>query len=301
MKRLMTRLGADVLKVQLIAFDSMGVRGMATFIETSEGAIFVDPGAALAPKRYGLPPHRLEIEVLEEKLNQVYRRVEEADVIVITHYHRDHYLYRRGEESYYAGKILFIKHPTFKINPSQRVRAHILLKKMGVERVAKSIVFSDGQSFSYGKVRIGFSIPVYHGNCGSRLGWVLAVSVEDEYRLVHASDVQGFACRESLDIVIGKPWDFLIVSGPPTYLERDPHPQRALSNLIEALRAAREGSRIVVDHHLLRDKNYEFYVRYLESVSGVKVMTAAEFMGQEVRQLEAHRDALWGSRIPSRS
>jgi predicted metallo-beta-lactamase superfamily hydrolase len=43
------------LKVFLIAFNSMGVRSMATFIETSEGSFLVDPGASLAPRRYGLP------------------------------------------------------------------------------------------------------------------------------------------------------------------------------------------------------------------------------------------------------
>lgn len=281
------------MKVRLVAFDSMGVRGMATFVETSEVSIFIDPGAALAPRRYGLPPHELELKELENKLNQIHRLVEEADVLVITHYHRDHYLYRTGEEVYYAGKTLFIKHPTQKINPSQRLRAHILLKKMRIEEKARSIVFSDGQNFSFGRVKIQFSQPLYHGDCGSRLGWVIAVAIEDDLRLVHASDVQGFACRDSLSFVTEEPWDLLVVSGPPTYLDPGVQPQRVLLNMVDALRAGKPKAVAVVDHHLLRDRSYRLYLKYLAESSRVKVVTAAEFMGLEVRQLEAYRNELW--------
>ncbi len=293
-----------LLRVKLVAFDSMGVRSMATLVETSEGAIFIDPGAALAPRRYGLPPHDTELRALSSKLSEIYSLLENAEYVVITHYHRDHYLYRRGEEEYYKGKSLFVKNPQSYVNYSQRLRAYVLFKKMGVETKVKSIAYVDGKALSIGKVRVEFSKPLPHGECNTKLGWVIAVAIsEDDYTVVHASDVQGFVCQESLDFALERKWDLLIVSGPPTYLEPVGRVKQLLENMSRVVRLAKPGSTIIVDHHLLRDKNYAKYMKQLAtSAVDVKVLTAAEFAGEEVRQLEAYRRELWeGREIPQNS
>jgi len=54
------------VEVRLLAFDSLGTRSMATVVETGSGRILIDPGAALGPRRYGLPPHPIEKERLRE-------------------------------------------------------------------------------------------------------------------------------------------------------------------------------------------------------------------------------------------
>jgi len=51
---------------------------MATFIETSEGSFLIDPGASLAPRKYGLPLHEKELTVLGGKLRAIYDFVEKA-------------------------------------------------------------------------------------------------------------------------------------------------------------------------------------------------------------------------------
>ena len=266
---------------------------MATLVETSEGLIFIDPGVALAPRRYGLPPHELELKELSRKLEEIHRLVEEASILVITHYHRDHYLYRQGEEEFYRGKVVYAKNPYSSINPSQRIRAYVLYKKMGVEGLAKSITYADGRSFELGRVKLDFSPPLFHGECGTKLGWVISVAVEeDSFRVVHASDVQGFMCSSSLDYILKTPWNLLVVSGPPTYLGKRP-PEDILKNLISALKHASSESTVVVDHHLLRDRDYRKYLEYLGRLVSARVLTAAEFMGVEVKQLEAYRDTLW--------
>ena len=45
------------MKIKPVASDSMGTRSMATYVETKDVKIFIDPGVALGPSRYGLPPH----------------------------------------------------------------------------------------------------------------------------------------------------------------------------------------------------------------------------------------------------
>lgn len=41
-----------------LAFESMGVRSMATFVETDQ-RILIDPGTSIAPKRFGFPHGRM--------------------------------------------------------------------------------------------------------------------------------------------------------------------------------------------------------------------------------------------------
>jgi predicted metallo-beta-lactamase superfamily hydrolase len=55
-----------------LAFDSLGVRSMATFVETDLG-IMIDPGLDLAPLRYGLLPSKIELgreKELTVKINE---------------------------------------------------------------------------------------------------------------------------------------------------------------------------------------------------------------------------------------
>lgn len=282
------------MKVELVSFDSMGVRSMATLVETGQGLMFIDPGAALGPQRYGLPPHPLEYRALERSLDKIRSKVEESDIIIITHYHRDHYLFRPEEAHLYRGKTIYAKHPQRDINYSQRARAYALFKQMGVESIAKELVFADGREVELGRVRIKFSEPYSHGECRTPLGKVIGVAIYEEGESVlHASDAQGCLCRDSLDFVSSNPASLLIISGPPTYLGSSGqlHP-----NTLETIRAFK-GEIIVMDHHLLRDRDYERYLNALRSARpGLRIVTAAEFMGLKVEQLEAYRDLLWRTR-----
>lgn len=53
------------MKITPLAFESMGVRSMATFIETDH-KILIDPGTSLGAKRFGLPPLKTEFNALHE-------------------------------------------------------------------------------------------------------------------------------------------------------------------------------------------------------------------------------------------
>ena len=54
------------MNVKPLASESLGVRSMATYVETKDCKILIDPSAALGPKRYGLSPHQKERIVLSK-------------------------------------------------------------------------------------------------------------------------------------------------------------------------------------------------------------------------------------------
>ncbi len=286
-------------KVSILAADSMGVRGIATLLDACGTLIGLDLGASLAPRRYGLPPHELELKALKEAMERIRDAIAQAEAITITHYHYDHYV--RDEPNLYEGKALFVKHPTKDINWSQRSRAHRFLIQQGVVRASR-VSYADSASFNVGSARLEFSEPVWHGEPGTPVGRVLMVRVScGDESLLFASDVQGPADPSAISRLLS--WSgarALILSGPPTYFAGFKVPVEAvragLEGLLRLVRA-RVADTVVVDHHLLRDLSYrERLAEHMSAAreSGVELLNAAEFMGFEVNQLEARRRELWG-------
>ena len=285
---------------RVVAADSMGVRSIATFVEACGYSIGIDLGASIAPRRYSLPPHEVELRRLEEALDSSRRLVSESDIIVITHYHYDHYL--RDEPDLYAGKVILAKDISREINFSQRMRGYRFLVKSGLRERAR-VEYADGRSFSFGRLRIELSSPVWHGEPGTKLGKVLMVRVlcEDE-ALVFASDVQGPIDPAVLGIL--REWStprpkMLIMDGPPSYFAgykvSVEAVERGFSNMLDLIRSVRPET-LVVDHHLLRDLKYREKIEaHVEAArdSGVRLLTAAELMGRPVEPLEALRKELW--------
>ncbi len=289
------------MKIKLIAFDSMGVRSMATVVETSDVKIFIDPGASLAPRRYGLPPHPLELEELSYRLDLIRRELEDSDIVVISHYHYDHYLYHSEDTDYYRGKILLVKNPERNINRSQRIRAYVFFKKNNVVEKARQIEYADGRTFKYGDTVITFSEPVPHGDDGTPLGYVLmTLIVGDGERFVHTSDVQGPISNRALEILLQWKPSEIVLCGPPTYFAGYKVPvevvEKGLENMKKLVQEVKM-RRLVVDHHFLRDIDYRSKMKDLLEIATAQstiVETAAEYMGFNVRQLEAYRRDLWG-------
>lgn len=283
------------MKVEILAADSMGVRSLATFVEMCGLAIAVDLGASLAPRRYGLPPHEVEVEELERRLDLIRRRLGEAQIAIITHYHYDHYM--AGEPELYYGKTVFVKHPKEFINVSQRIRAHRFLVRGGVSERA-DVRVADGMTYEVEGVRIRFSPPVWHGEPGTKVGRVVMVALEcDEGTVVFGSDVQGPVDDEALEWLIGiKKPDVVIIDGPPTYFAGYKVPveavRRGLENLATLIRVVKPRV-VVVDHHMARDRRVEEILASVREKSGGDAVLAATFMGREPRLLEAFRRELW--------
>lgn len=108
------------MKIIPLAFESLGVRSMATYIETDQ-KILIDPGTSLGPKRFGLPPWKTEFDALYETRARIQEYAQKADMVTISHYHHDHFTpFSLGRfidsspkyaEEIYRDKKLFIKNP----------------------------------------------------------------------------------------------------------------------------------------------------------------------------------------------
>ncbi len=284
------------MKVELLAFDSMGIRSMCTFVETPDVKLIIDPGVALAPNRFGLPPHQLELERMGKAAERIAEKGMEADVLVISHYHYDHH--DPGDLiplDIYKGKTVLVKDPNNDINRSQKdFRAPLFLGM--VKGRARKVEVADGKSFSFAKTKVSFSGAVFHGS-SSALGYVIQTMVESEGRkLIHTSDVEGPVHDGQAAFILNEKPDLAIIDGPMTYMLGYRTSKEQLDSAITNLRriisnGARE---VVVDHHFLRDLKFREYLKAItEGVAGGKVMTAAEYMGQPNDLLEARRKELY--------
>lgn len=284
------------MKIEILGADSFGPRSLATSVTTSKHRILIDPGVAICPERDGKPPHPLELEELRHTRAAIQEHASRVDVIIITHFHHDHYTSFDGREidlatpetarELYGNTPVYVKAWQRKLNRAQKRRALEFVRALG-----RRVTPADGKSFDH----LSFSPPVKHGEAGSKQGWVIMVSIEDRGEgLVYGSDIQLIE-RESVDWILERRPTTLIVSGPPIYLRvlSEENGARAHANL---MRLAEAVPTIVVDHHLLRTRDYEAFLaepRRLAEARGNRLLTAAGFMGRPDTLLEARRNELW--------
>jgi hypothetical protein len=282
------------MRVKPLAFDSLGTRSMATYVETGDVRILIDPGVALGPSRYGLPPHPLEYSRLEEHWGEIRRHSGKSDVLIVTHYHYDHHNPEHPE--LYADKVVLLKHPASKINKSQRGRAAYFLEKLG--DLPASVDYCDGREYAFGDTMIRFSKPVYHGT-NPRLGYVVEVSVTDgDQTFLFTSDVEGPSLDDQVNFITNENPNIIFADGPMTYMLGFRYSKESLRRSIDNLRMVLRETWVrdlVVDHHLLRDLGWKDKLsRLFEDAGRTRVLTAAEYSGVEPELLEARRKELYG-------
>ena len=296
-----------------VAFESLGVRSMCTFVETPDVKILIDPGAALGP-RLRLLPHPEEYDALKDSRQRIREYARMADVLTLSHYHHDHFTPNftdttwlassaREARDIYHGKTLLVKDARSSTNVSQRRRGWIF--QSFCRKIEAKIVVADGMSFDYGDTKVRFSPALPHGEDSTELGSVLAMIIESgPDRLIHASDVQGPISEIAFQFILTERPSVVIVGGPPTYLAglkaSEEAMKKGMSNLAMI---AKKVPLVVVDHHLLRAQDS---LQELSAISaeikplGGSIMTAAEYLGEQPRLLEANRRKLYEENPPSR-
>lgn len=289
------------MKIIPLAFDSFSTRSEATLVETKKLNILIDPGIAIGPSRYGLPPAPIELNTLEKGRKLIINKVKKCKVIIITHYHYDHHPYPDDDEfneAAYKNKIILTKDGKNHINLSQKKRAFIFNKI--ASKLAKEIHIADNNSFVFNNIKIEFSPPVFHGPEKTRLGYVVMASVkEGNKKFVHGSDAQGPVTKKATDWMIKQNPNLLLIDGPPTYFLgwkfSYKNLELARKNVIRIMKKTKTKN-IIVDHHLLRDLKYKEKFEVYEKAKKlkVKIQTAAEYLGKRNLQLEAHRKELMG-------
>lgn len=239
-----------------LAAESFGVRSAAFFVETADVKILIDPGVSLAKVRFGLPPHPIEIKALNESWKRIKDYAARADILIITHYHFDHF--DPTEPLLFNNKVLLIKHPQEQINARQRDRAKQLIKNF--RTLPRQVEFADAREFQFGTTMIRFSPAMPHGP-DTKVGWLVQASVrEGGSCFLHTSDIQGASRPEHVTFIRAENPDLLYLDGPLTYLTNAEFGAevfqtsiRNICNLIETTRI----ETMIIDHHLLRDPNWK--------------------------------------------
>jgi predicted metallo-beta-lactamase superfamily hydrolase len=278
------------MKVVPLFSDSLGVRSMATYVETRDCKILIDPSAALADIRFGLHPSHQEEAALTNAKQTIARLAETSTITVVSHYHYDHY---DPMKYLYKNKTVYAKDIYTNINQSQQKRGTELKETM--ERFC-IYTLCDNQTYTIGNTTITFSPAFPHGPEHIRLGYVLMTTVDDgTYRVLHTSDVQGPVFDSAKDYILNQHPDLLIVDGPPTmflgYRFSKKNLDAASGNLVEII--TRLKGDIILDHHLLRDTRYQHQFPEPYHVGGNRVKTFAEYLGKKNNTLEARRKELW--------
>jgi predicted metallo-beta-lactamase superfamily hydrolase len=284
-----------------LAFESLGARSMSSFIETPDVRILIDPGVSLGI-RFGLLPHPEE-----------YRTRHKLRSIIVKKSHHDHYtpnftdtelIGSSPEEAteLIQDKILLVKDYHTSVNTTQRRRGWLFWKF--AEKYAKEIRTADKRVFHFGGTSLRFSHPVFHGETGSGLGWVIMLTVNcDDESITHASDVQGPIDEASLDSIIPENPKLLVVGGPPIYLSGTLVKEELIRLAgVNLARLCEKVPTTVVDHHLMRSPDWRDFVDPILQAAHPRrntLQSAADYKGSPIRLLECRRKDLYAEEPPS--
>jgi predicted metallo-beta-lactamase superfamily hydrolase len=156
---------------------------------------------------------------------------------------------------------------------------------------------ADGYERREHALELRVSPPLPHGVEGTTLGYVVALVVGDRAereRFVFASDVQGPLSSVAAGWLIQQRPTLVYLAGPPSYIEREVGTaliERGIENLLRLVDVT--GTRVVMDHHAVRDAAYG--ARFERLWSTGRVVTAAEHLGLPAAALESRRHQLWAA------
>jgi len=283
------------MQIEILGAESLGVRGLCTVVRTKERKVIIDPGVALGFNRHGFMPHPVQVIASERTRTRIEKTLQDATDIVISHYHGDHIpLVNANPYQLSVERVArFCRCPGFwvkgtkDISYSQAYREKVLAESLGR-------VLPNAEGMKDGP--LAFSFPVPHGERDSRGGSVMMTRVEEDGEVfVHASDIQ-MLNDEAIEQILAWQPNIVLASGPPLYL-----PGLTLRKqedaLSRTLRLAKKVDTLILDHHLMRSRKGERWLDHASSLTGNKVVCAADFMGVHRNLLEAER-ALWYTKLP---
>lgn len=341
-------------KFKPIWFDSLGAKSSCILIQHKDTSIIIDPGAAIMQPSFPAP-YELKIKWTIDAEEEIRKTTSKADIIIITHYHYDHYM--DFEKEIYAKKVILAKNPNEYINDSQRKRAiefySELFRELGetnlndimleaidreypnplvelkeassrdygeyTERKRKlldkglkwfkrraekwvkwkripehefnenntKLIFADNKSMEYKGLKIKFTKPLFHGIEFSRVGWIVGVVIEaGKFKLLYSSDVNGPIIEDYAEWIINEKPSIIILDGPMTYMLgymlNKINLKRAIENAVKIIEEA-NANLIIYDHHLPRERKFKEHTKEVwkkAEKEGVKIMTAAEYLGK---------------------
>ncbi|MEO0019375.1 MAG: hypothetical protein ABIK47_01885 [candidate division WOR-3 bacterium] len=266
-----------------VAFDSFGVKGMCTRIETPDLTVTIDPGVSIQTDESPLP-EKTRSQLLSQYEEQVIASCARSDAIVISHYHLDHLIPRR-EPKIYSGKIIFAK-ALSDLPQNQQETAKNLFQT--IDGLPKEIIWADARKFRFKKTEISFSEPVWHGRADAEPGKVLMTYItRGKSRLLVSSDIAGPVDEKTTDLICEFNPQEAVIDGYPSFLQPEPKTDleliKSIINICRILHLPGLKT-LILDHHLCRDYRYPvlFKTVYQKAAKLKKRFgTAAELAGSK--------------------
>jgi len=299
------------VEVVPLAAESMGVRSLAALVRTPDTGVLLDPGVALG-FREQLHPHPSEYRVLSDRRKEIQRVAPEAELIVVSHFHHDHFMpffenyalfWSNPEDAaaLYRQHRVWCKDIRNHVNWSQQGRGYDFIRR--VRDVASEVVYADGRALKVGATTVRFSPAVPHGEENAGLGWVVMTAISYHgVTVVHASDIQGPMVPQTADWILSQKPRVLLLAGPPTYLSPGQVAPAVLVKAAENLtRLVVKIPTVIVDHHLLRDANWRSWVAPVQAAAETNhhsLTTVAAARGLPEQLLEAQRRQLYAKNPP---
>ncbi len=281
-----------IMTVRVLASESMGVRSYCTFFENNDISLIIDPGCALGPDRFKLPPHKMEIEALWKSWDVINEHLKKSRIVVITHYHYDHHHYRNF--ALFRSKIVLLKDYTA-VNPRQKRRAELFVDLI---KGFCEIIPADGKCLNFGDTKIEVTLPLSHGYENEEVK-IVGVYIRDKNTsLFYSSDISGLIEDYLMDFLSGKLVKTLIFDGFPTYLIDSKLRREFLEESKIRLNALIDRcgvETLIIDHHSARDLNWEFHYKEILNRRDLRFCgNAAAYNGSEPLYLEARRRLIFG-------
>lgn len=283
------------MKLRILACESLGVRSMACVVETTGMKVLLDPGTALGPKRFRLPPHPVEQETAQKVQKLLYDELADATHIVVTHFHGDHHPMVEADTSQLSAHeaLPFLKNREILAKSNRAVSRRQKHRRRLLEQLlGKSLTDADNKHFG----TMTFSEPVPHGEPGNKAGTVIMDKLTaDNTTFVHGSDIQ-LLNQQSIEIICNWKPDIAFIAGPPLYILEN---QRNAKDLFESInqhlaRLISACGTVILDHHIMRSRDGEAWLDRMADTHGKeKICCAADFSQLPRNLLEANRKDLF--------
>lgn len=277
------------MQIEILGAESLGVRGLCCFVKTEHRNILIDPGIALGYMRDKLLPHPVQIAVDEKIQKKIICAWKNASDVVISHFHGDHVPLANANPYQLDIRKLSGLNKNIKIwtknschcSPTEATRAKCFSSFLQADPIP-------GEEKNCGPMEFSGAVP--HGQAGN-METVMMTRIEEDKVFVHASDIQLLDDETVSRVLSWKP-DVLLAGGPPLYLSRlsGALVERAWNN---AVRLSQGIDKLILDHHLMRNREGLEWLTGLESRTGKSVMCAADFMRTPRLLLEADRGDIY--------
>ncbi|RLG92354.1 MAG: MBL fold metallo-hydrolase [Candidatus Hecatellales archaeon] len=156
------------------------------------------------------------------------------------------------------------------------------------------VKFPEGKEYRFGGTKLRFTKPLFHGIEFSRVGWVFSTVVEyGKEKLIHTSDLNGPIIEDYAKWIIKENPTTLILDGPMTYMLGYTlnliNFRRTIKNVLRIVEETSKIKTIIYDHHLPREPKFKERTKEVWEKAkklGIKMVTAAEFVGRKTVVLE---------------